>query len=116
MTAPMDLPVSVIICAYTEARWTDLRAAIAALRTQQVPPHEMIVVVDHNPALFERASAELALEGARVLANTGPRGLSGPGTPVWPMPEARSLPFSTMMPSPRPTGWLVSSKRTAIHG
>jgi len=77
MTAPMDLPVSVIICAYTEARWTDLRAAIAALRTQQVPPHEMIVVVDHNPALFERASAELALEGARVLANTGPRGLSG---------------------------------------
>jgi len=112
----MDLPVSVIICAYTEARWTDLRAAIAALRTQQVPPYEMIVVVDHNPALFERASAEPAWRARGCSPTPAREAFRGPGTPVWPMPGARSLPFSTMMPSPSPTGWLVSSKRTAIHG
>ncbi len=77
MVSSMDLPVSVIICAYTEARWTDLLAAVAALRTQQTPPYEIVVVVDHNPALFERASNEPDLEGVRLLANSGPRGLSG---------------------------------------
>lgn len=77
MAFVLDPPVSVIICAYTEARWTDLLAAVAALRTQQTPPYEIMVVVDHNPALFERASNEPDLEGVRLLANSGPRGLSG---------------------------------------
>lgn len=77
MVSSMDLPVSVIICAYTESRWTDLLAAVAALRTQQTPPYEIVVVVDHNPALYERASNEPDLEGVRLLANSGPRGLSG---------------------------------------
>jgi len=72
-----DLSVSVIICAYTEARWDDLCAAVATLWTQQAPPYEVIVVVDHNPALLERARNAPELQGAQVLANSGPRGLSG---------------------------------------
>lgn len=77
MAFVLDPAVSVIICAYTEARWSDLLAAVAAVRCQQTPPQEIIVVVDHNPALFERARDEAALKGVRVVANNGPRGLSG---------------------------------------
>lgn len=66
---------SVVLCAYTEARWDDLAAAVESLRAQTLPAHEIIVVVDHNPALLVRAARGLA--GAQVLANSGARGLSG---------------------------------------
>src|SRR5699024_3917564 len=36
---------------------------------------ELLVVIDHNEELQARAEAELT--GARVLANAGPKGLSG---------------------------------------
>ena len=69
------LEVSVIICAYADARWDALRAAIQSLRDQTVRPSELIVVIDHNPPLFERARR--AFEGARVAENQQARGLSG---------------------------------------
>ena len=67
--------VSVIICAYTEARWHDLVEAIASLRRQDYTPAQVIVVVDHNPLLLDRARAEFP--GVTVIENTGPPGLSG---------------------------------------
>ena len=67
--------VSVILCAYTEARWHDLVAAVASLRCQTLPPTEIIVAVDHNRALAERARAEL--RGVIVVENSADRGLSG---------------------------------------
>lgn len=67
--------VSVIICAYTMARWDELVAAVASIRGQSAPPREIIVVVDHNSALFERVQAELS--GIIVLENNQPQGLSG---------------------------------------
>lgn len=67
--------VSVIICAYTEERWDALAAAVASARAQTAPPLELIVVADHNAALLDRARAAFA--GATVIANAGPRGLSG---------------------------------------
>ncbi|HEY0739385.1 MAG TPA: glycosyltransferase family 2 protein [Herpetosiphonaceae bacterium] len=73
MTA--SLSSSVILCAYTEARWHDLVAAVASVQRQTLPPHEIIVVVDHNPRLLERARAEWS--GVTVIENTGARGLSG---------------------------------------
>src|SRR5271167_82252 len=69
------LDVSVIICAYTEARWRDLVAAVESLRRQSKPPREIIVVVDHNQRLLERVRAEL--RGIVVVASSGPQGLSG---------------------------------------
>ncbi|GAB4215678.1 MAG: glycosyltransferase family 2 protein [Roseiflexaceae bacterium] len=66
---------SVVVCAYTEARWNDLVDAVAALHQQTLQPEQIIVVVDHNPAMLERARRELA--GAEVVANSGERGLSG---------------------------------------
>ena len=71
----VTLDVSAIICAYTEARWYDLVAAVESLRRQSKPPSEIIVVVDHNQRLLERVRAELS--GVMVVESNGPQGLSG---------------------------------------
>ncbi|MFF9070336.1 glycosyltransferase [Streptomyces sp. NPDC014891] len=67
--------LSVVVCAYTLDRWDDLRAAIGSLRAQRHPVTETVLVVDHCPGLYARASA--AFPGVRVRENTGRRGLSG---------------------------------------
>src|SRR5688572_27856260 len=67
--------ISVVICAYTEDRWDDLVAAVASVRHQTVPPHEIVVVIDYNPPLLARAGA--ALDGVMVVANQQARGLAG---------------------------------------
>jgi glycosyltransferase involved in cell wall biosynthesis len=68
--------VSVVICAYTEARWDDLLAAIASVDEQRErTPLEIIVVIDHNPALLERMEA--AGVDVRLTSNVDARGLSG---------------------------------------
>ena len=70
-----NLSVSVILCAYTEARWNDLLAAVASVQAQTVAPREIVVVIDHNPPLYERVQAALA--GVQVIENRQARGLSG---------------------------------------
>ena len=70
-----DADISVIICAYTEDRWDDIVGAVDSLEKQTYPPREIILVIDHNAALFTRAVADI--RGARVIENTSPRGLSG---------------------------------------
>lgn len=68
-------PVSVIICAYTEARWNDLQAAVQSLHKQTHRPDEIIVVIDHNDPMRERVQREIA--GVTVIANTDRKGASG---------------------------------------
>jgi glucosyl-dolichyl phosphate glucuronosyltransferase len=75
MTAPARWDFSVVICAYTEIRWNDLVQAVESIQSQTVPPREIIVVIDHNPALLERARNQIA--GVTVLENGAARGLSG---------------------------------------
>jgi glucosyl-dolichyl phosphate glucuronosyltransferase len=72
---PVCLKVSVVICAYTEARWDYLREAVHSVERQSVPPDEIVVVVDHNVSLLKRVRAEIP--GAVVVENREPRGLSG---------------------------------------
>jgi glycosyltransferase involved in cell wall biosynthesis len=67
--------VSVIVCAYTDRRWRDIRDALASLDAQTHRPAEVLLVIDHNPPLAERARTEL--HGVRVLENEYRRGLSG---------------------------------------
>jgi O-antigen biosynthesis protein len=67
--------ISVIICAYTDRRWDDLAAAVESLRRQTLPPSEVIVVIDHNPALADRARRELV--EVVVAENEQAAGLSG---------------------------------------
>jgi glycosyltransferase involved in cell wall biosynthesis len=67
--------VSVVIAAYSSERWPQLRDAVASVGVQRRPALETIVVVDHNPALLDRANRELT--DAVVVPNTGQRGASG---------------------------------------
>jgi glycosyltransferase involved in cell wall biosynthesis len=67
--------VSVIICAYTEDRWHDTLQAVISAQTQEPAPHEVILVVDHNPELQARLAKRLP--GVRVVPNDNERGLSG---------------------------------------
>jgi Predicted glycosyltransferases len=67
--------VSVVICTYTDQRWSQLVAAVDSVRTQTEAPGQLIVVIDHNEGLEARARSEMP--DTIVVANRGPRGLSG---------------------------------------
>src|SRR5579864_2583026 len=75
MTATPRPDVSVILCTYTERRLQVLLTALAALRTQTLPPCEVLLVVDHNPLLLARLRACVA--EVMLLENTGDVGASG---------------------------------------
>ena len=66
---------SVVVSTYNEERWNDLLACILSLESQALPPLEVIVVVDHNQSLLERATK--AFPHAKVIANERSRGLAG---------------------------------------
>jgi hypothetical protein len=56
--APRVVPTTtVIVCAYTAQRWDLLIRAVRSLRTQTVPPSEVVVCIDHNDELLRRARA-----------------------------------------------------------
>jgi O-antigen biosynthesis protein len=67
--------ISVVMAAYTEDRWDSIVDAVASVLNQSPPPLEMILAVDHNLQLFQRAKDQLP--GVTVIQNTGPRGASG---------------------------------------
>ena len=67
--------ISVVICVYAMDRWKDICEAVQSVRNQTLRPHEIIMVVDHNAELLERARA--AFPDVLVVANTEARGLSG---------------------------------------
>jgi glucosyl-dolichyl phosphate glucuronosyltransferase len=67
--------ISVIICAHTEERWQDLLEAVDSVAQQTVPPHQIVIAIDHNPALLARAQAQFAT--ATVVENEQERGLNG---------------------------------------
>jgi glycogen synthase len=75
--------VSVIICAYTLDRWSDLVAAIDSVRHQSCPPSQLIVVVDHNDELLSRLlelAPELSADSIvelTIVPNVETPGLSG---------------------------------------
>ena len=67
--------ISVIICAYTEDRWDQICAAVDSVRKQSLPSSEIILVIDHNPALFQRTKATFS--DLTMLQNREAQGLSG---------------------------------------
>jgi glucosyl-dolichyl phosphate glucuronosyltransferase len=75
-TAPA-VTASVVICVYTDKRWDDIVEAVASVQAQDVTPVETLVVVDHNPALLDRATSTFTGPGVRVLPNANKKGLSG---------------------------------------
>jgi glucosyl-dolichyl phosphate glucuronosyltransferase len=69
------LSVSVVICAYSEDRWLDLLAAVDSVLGQTHRDCEIIVVIDHNPALLDRVRA--SLPDVLAIENREQRGLGG---------------------------------------
>jgi len=70
--APDD-GVAVVVCTRSPARFELLVGAVQSIHAQTSPAHEVVVVVDHNPALLARVSQ---LPGVSVVANRGRQGLS----------------------------------------
>ena len=66
--------VSVVVCTHTERRYELVRECLASMAANTVRPHEVIVVVDSNPALLQRLRADPLID-AQILASTG-RGAS----------------------------------------
>ena len=66
--------VTVVIAAYTHQRWSELARGIRSVQRQTLMPAEILLVIDHNPALA--ALARDAFPEVIVLENSGERGLS----------------------------------------
>jgi glucosyl-dolichyl phosphate glucuronosyltransferase len=67
--------VAVVICTYAEARWNNLVQAIESVERQVSHTRDLIVVVDHNPALLSRVRARFS--GVTAIENLFASGLSG---------------------------------------
>lgn len=67
--------VSAVVCCYTDDRWEQIGDAVASLENQSLSPLEILLVVDHNPALAARCRDEFA--GVEVIENEYEQGLSG---------------------------------------
>jgi glycosyltransferase involved in cell wall biosynthesis len=67
--------ISVIICAYTEERWFEVLAAVESIQQQSLPAREIILVIDHNPSMYERIRTQVS--GVIVIENHRPKGASG---------------------------------------
>jgi GT2 family glycosyltransferase len=71
------MQVSVVICTYAEERYDDFAAAAESVLAQSHDPVELVVVVDGNEAVYERASERFGDRETVVLrCNDENRGLS----------------------------------------
>lgn len=69
------MDISVIICAHTEERWQDLVEAVESVIHQTLSAHQIVLAIDHNPALLARVSARFP--EITVVPNIQDRGLNG---------------------------------------
>ena len=76
---------------------------LTASPDQTMPPWQVIVVADHNPALCDRLAAEYP--DHEVISNKFERGLSGARNTGIEHAAAMSSSSSTMTPGPSPSGW-----------
>lgn len=67
--------VTVVICAYSTFRWSQIVSAVESVRRQTVRPTQCVLVIDHNPELLERAKR--LFTDVIVIPNAEGRGLSG---------------------------------------
>jgi GT2 family glycosyltransferase len=69
---------TVAICTYSQARWSSLLAATQSILAQLGSADELLVVIDHNDALYHQASSQFAhTPKVRVVRNSAEPGLSG---------------------------------------
>ena len=75
MTSTDPAAVSVVIPCHSERGWDELVGAVNSALGQQPAPADVVVVVDHNPALYKRAVRYFT--GVTVLENQFEQGASG---------------------------------------
>ncbi len=71
------MKASVVVCAFDVGRWAHTVDAVESVLAQDVPAEEVVLVIDHNSELLERARAMWPDPPVRVIASWGARGLSG---------------------------------------
>jgi hypothetical protein len=67
--------VTVVVCAYTQTRWVQTRAALESVLAQSPRAKQLLLVVDHNPDLAARARRDLP--SVTVVESDEAKGLSG---------------------------------------
>jgi glycosyltransferase involved in cell wall biosynthesis/GT2 family glycosyltransferase len=67
--------ISVVICAFTAERLQVMGEAVESLRAQTLPPHEIVLVIDHAPELLEEVRR--LWPDLKIVANREKQGLSG---------------------------------------
>jgi glucosyl-dolichyl phosphate glucuronosyltransferase len=67
--------VTIVIPAHADTRWHSLVRTIASARSQTLIPAEIVVVVDHNTALFRRVRRDIG--GITVLESSYGPGVAG---------------------------------------
>ncbi|MGX6605276.1 glycosyltransferase family 2 protein [Micromonosporaceae bacterium Da 78-11] len=75
MTSTHRLATTIVIPTRSDARWHSLVRTIASARSQTLTAAEIVVVVDHNTALFRRIRRDLG--GVTVLENAYAQGVAG---------------------------------------
>lgn len=74
-SGPERLRVSVVVCCFTAERLAGLTNCLASLRGQTRPADEILLVIDHNLELFEKARTRFP--DVRVIGNDHARGCAG---------------------------------------
>ena len=74
--ASAEVTISVVICAYTDARRELLDNSIEAVLAQLRPTDQLVVSIDYNDELFNRVSAQFGTR-ATVVSNANTRGICG---------------------------------------
>jgi glucosyl-dolichyl phosphate glucuronosyltransferase len=106
------LSASVVICAYTEERWEDTLRAVASAQSQEPAPHQVILVVDHNPKLQTRLAGRLP--DVCVVPNENGRGLSGARNTGVALATGDIVVFLDDDAMAQP-GWLAAMTRSYTH-
>jgi len=70
-----NLTVAVVVCCYTLERWVFIEAAIKSAEMQTRFPDQIILVVDYNNELFNKAKQQF--KHIDVIENSNKKGLSG---------------------------------------
>jgi len=67
--------ISVVICAFTFDRLEVMGESLDSLRAQTLPPHEIVLVIDHAPELLDEVRR--LWPNLKIVANREKQGLSG---------------------------------------
>ena len=74
--ATAEVTISVVICAYTDARRELLDNSIEAVLAQLRPGDQLVVAIDYNDELFHRVSAQFGSQ-VTVVSNANTQGICG---------------------------------------